>query len=46
MAMSVAALYYGYKVTIDDAQSIEKSYPLFFEDYNRLGGKADVVNIW
>lgn len=45
MAMSVAALYYGYKVTIDDAQSIEKSYPLFFEDYNRLGGKADVVNI-
>lgn len=45
MAMSVAALYYGYKVTIDDAQSIEKSYPRFFEDYNSLGGKADVVNI-
>ena len=45
MAMSVAALYYGDKVIIDDAQSIEKSYPLFFEDYNRLGGKADVVNI-
>ncbi len=45
MAMSVAALYYGNKVIIDDARSIEKSYPRFFEDYNRLGGKADVVNI-
>lgn len=32
-------------VEIDDAQSINKSYPNFFEDYNSLGGKADVINL-
>lgn len=28
---------------IDDAQSINKSYPLFFDDFNNLGGNADVL---
>lgn len=43
MAFSVAGLYIDGAVEIDDAQSINKSYPSFFEDYNRLGGKADVL---
>lgn len=44
MAMSVAALGAEGDVTIDDAQSINKSYPTFFEDYNKLGGKANVLS--
>lgn len=43
MAMSIAALGVDGEVTIDDAQSINKSYPNFFEDYNNLGGKANVL---
>lgn len=43
MAFSVAGLYIDGTVEIDDAESINKSYPSFFEDYNRLGGKADVL---
>ena len=43
MAFSVAGLYIDGTVEIDDAESINKSYPSFFEDYNRLGGKAHVL---
>lgn len=43
MAFSIAGLFADGDVYIDDAQSINKSYPSFFEDYNRLGGKADVL---
>lgn len=43
MSFSVAALFLDGKTVIDDAHSINKSYPEFFEDYNRLGGKADVI---
>ena len=45
MALSVAALRADGCVTISDAQSIQKSYPAFFEDYNLLGGKANVVSM-
>lgn len=45
MALAVAALRADGPVTISDAESIRKSYPAFFEDYNRLGGKADVINM-
>ncbi|MBS6234911.1 MAG: 3-phosphoshikimate 1-carboxyvinyltransferase, partial [Clostridiales bacterium] len=45
MAFSIAALRADSPVIISDAESIRKSYPTFFEDYNRLGGKADVVNL-
>lgn len=44
MAFAVAALGANGVTTIDDAQSINKSYPHFFEDYNKLGGKANVLN--
>ncbi len=43
MAMSVAAQRATGEVTITDAMSINKSYPSFFEDYNGLGGRADVI---
>ncbi len=45
MALAIAALNADGEVQISDAQSIQKSYPQFFEDYNRLGGNADVVNL-
>ncbi len=43
MAFSVAALGAYGKTEITNAESINKSYPQFFEDYNSLGGKADVI---
>lgn len=45
MAMSVAATMADKPVTITDAFSINKSYPDFFEDYNSLGGNANVINM-
>ena len=45
MALSVAALKADGGVTVTDAQSVQKSYPAFFEDYNRLGGKANVFHM-
>lgn len=42
MSMSVAALMANGTVTITDRESINKSYPGYFEEYNRLGGKSDV----
>lgn len=43
MAFSVAGLNIDNGLEIDDAESINKSYPSFFDDYNMLGGKADVL---
>ena len=43
MAFSIAALCTKGKTVITDANSINKTYPSFFEDYNRLGGKANVI---
>jgi len=44
MAFSVLALTADGKTTITDALSINKSYPRFFEDYNSLGGRANVID--
>lgn len=43
MALAVAALRGTAPTIITDAQSVAKSYPDFFEEYNRLGGKANVI---
>lgn len=43
MALSVLAARAEGKVTVTDAESVQKSYPNFFEDYARIGGIADVV---
>ncbi len=43
MAFSVAALCAQGETLITQANSVDKTYPSFFDDYNRLGGKADVI---
>ena len=45
MAAAIAALNCKGSVIIKGAETAEKSYPTFFEDYVKLGGKADVVNM-
>ena len=44
MAFSVAGLFADGVTTITDCESINKSYPEFFKDYNNIGGKADVIS--
>lgn len=41
MALSIAAIMANGTIKITNAQSINKSYPSFFYDYNMLGGKAN-----
>lgn len=44
MAFSVAAAYADGESLIHQAESINKTYPAFFEDFCALGGKADVIS--
>lgn len=43
MSLTVAALRSTAPVRITDANSIEKSWPSFFEDWRTIGGTADVI---
>lgn len=43
MSLSAAAARTQGDIIITDRESINKSYPKFFEDYRKLGGKADVI---
>ena len=43
MAWTLAAIGARRPVVIDGAEAVEKSYPSFFEDFERLGGRCDVV---
>lgn len=43
MAAAVASIKADSKVTILYAESVRKSYPDFFEKFNRLGGIVDVI---
>ena len=43
MSMAVAAAAAREDIIISDMESINKSYPSFFEDYESLGGKKDVI---
>lgn len=45
MAASIAATRANGEVVICGANAASKSYPDFFEDYRKLGGKADVINM-
>lgn len=45
MGLSIAALGCKKPVVIRQAECVNKSYPHFFEELNRLGGKTDVVNL-
>ena len=42
MAAAIAATAAQGDVTITDAQAVAKSYPGFFEEFRRLGGRCDV----
>ena len=42
MSLAVAGAFANGDVVISDMESINKSYPKFFEDYRKLGGIADV----
>lgn len=46
MAAATAGVFCKENVIIKDAGAIDKSYPTFFEEYRRLGGKADVIKTW
>ena len=43
MALAIAACGCSGPVTIRGAQAVSKSYPHFWEEYRRLGGKFDVL---
>ena len=43
MALAVASTVCENKLTITNAQAVKKSYPVFFEDFNKAGGKAHVI---
>ncbi len=43
MAAAVAAVRCEGDVIIRNAEAVNKSYPAFFDDYNKLGGKASVL---
>ncbi len=43
MSLAMAAVRCDGDIIISDMESINKSYPSFFEDYRKLGGIADVI---
>ena len=43
MAAAVAAVRCKENVIIRNAEAVNKSYPTFFDDYNKLGGNARVL---
>ena len=43
MCAAIAATRSENNVVIENAESVEKSYPKFFEDYKTLGGKIDGI---
>ena len=44
MAFSVMAAYSKVVSTIENAEAINKSYPLFFKDFSSLGGECNVID--
>lgn len=45
MSAAVCAAGLDGEIVCSDALSINKSYPEFFDDYNSIGGKANVINL-
>lgn len=44
MSASILSTLCQGKVRITDSNAVEKSYPDFFTDFNKMGGNADVIN--
>lgn len=45
MAAAIASVKSDGEIIIKGAEAVEKSYPDFFADYKKLGGKADVITL-
>ena len=45
MSMATAAVGSEKEIYVTDPMRLNKSYPVFFKDYNSLGGKADVIDL-
>lgn len=45
MAAAIAATRADGEVLIKGAQAASKSYPDFFKDYTKLGGKINVIDL-
>ncbi len=45
MSAAIAATVCDEDVIIEDAGCVRKSYPCFFEDYKKLGGNVNVINM-
>ena len=45
MSMAVAALAADAPIIVNQAESVAKSWPHFFEDFKRIGGDADVIDV-
>lgn len=45
MSLAACALKSDSPVSVTDEHSINKSYPEFFDDFKKLGGTADVINM-
>lgn len=45
MSAAIAATFCEKAVTIRGAEAVKKSYPAFFEDYNKLGGNAHGISM-
>lgn len=45
MAMAIASLRSTAPIIIKNAEAVGKSYPDFFDDFNKLGGNAHVVSL-
>ncbi len=43
LAATLAAHVFSRPALIKGAEAVEKSYPIFFEDYRKLGGSAEIV---
>lgn len=45
MALAIASTRSNAPIIIRNANAVEKSYPEFFEDFQSLGGKTNVINL-
>ena len=45
MAAAIASTISEEPVTIDGAEAVQKSYPSFFQDFNKLGGTFNVISL-
>ena len=45
MAVAIASTRSNGDIIIKNAGAVRKSYPLFFDDYNNIGGNAHVINL-